>query len=847
MKPAFNLLFLLCVTQYGVSQTTAYRSLDASNPIVFMGDHIEYKGGKIVLDEKNFFVDGQLSDADVARSPYVFRSVQEAVKHLSDGTEARPMMLYLAPWVYWIDDPDDPDVRKPAAGGRAPFGMEIKCEWLRFYGLTDKPENVVLACNRGQTQGSDGNFTMFYIEGNGTSTENVTLGNYCNVDLVFPLLPRLNRAKRSNTVTQAQLAICNGDRITARNTRFVSRLNLCPFSGGKRVFFDRCHFECTDDALCGTGVYLNCDLDFYSSKPFAATQGTGAVFLNCDIEIITDGAQYLTKRESPVAIVDSRFRHASGTPYIGWTQYPKGDLMCYQYQVSLNGKPVVISPDVPQITVDMSGKAILNAYRFEYGGQVVYNTYNLLKGDDDWDPANIKALVAAAEKELGKKLTDIPTYLRISPASARIESGVTSATLSVTDKRAGFYDVKTDDERNEVTYEIAREYRSALSLDTNRGQTCTATGINNSDQTVEVTVTAYTPSGLRAASVLTVAPKFLDAPRFLSLPKILPARNGRLTVAYELALEGRKDESLITWYRCRDAKGSQPVEVAVSRLNRPEQTYELTPGDAGCYMMISVAPKHLRCHAGKAETFIMTEPVAAKDVSSGDFYTDFQNFPTAYQPLILPGYWTVDGYKPKDTEEHQWTPSPTDSWFYGTGINGAVGTGLLQAKRGARLLYTPVDGKYGDMKVTLNVDPCKTAGQGFGSATGQYLDVYIKMDTKTLTGYGMRIIRTVKYDHAVDFILMRYENGTSRAISPPVSSTCFRTGCTITLNISSGRLTAHAETVTPTETPAGLHKTVDLSAEVIPDAFGGTGIQHTGTTGDNATMLHWLKIETKTL
>ena len=46
------------------------------------------------------------------------------------------------------------------------------------------------------------------------------------------------------------------------------------------------------------------------------------------------------------------------------------------------------------------------------------------------------------------------------------------------------------------------------------------------------------------------------------------------------------------------------------------------------------------------------------------------------------------------------------------------------------------------MSLTLNVDPTKTAGQGFGSATGQYMDVCLKFDTRSLTGYGLRIIRT---------------------------------------------------------------------------------------------------------
>ena len=72
------------------------------------------------------------------------------------------------------------------------------------------------------------------------------------------------------------------------------------------------------------------------------------------------------------------------------------------------------------------------------------------------------------------------------------------------------------------------------------------------------------------------------------------------------------------------------------------------------------------------------------------------------------------------------------------------------------------------MKITLNVDPSKTAGQGFGSATGQYMDICIKFDTRTLTGYALRIIRTTKYSNAVDFMPTKYENGRTTAISLPV-------------------------------------------------------------------------------
>ena len=158
-------------------------------------------------------------------------------------------------------------------------------------------------------------------------------------------------------------------------------------------------------------------------------------------------------------------------------------------------------------------------------------------------------------------------------------------------------------------------------------------------------------------------------------------------------------------------------------------------------------------------------------------------------------------------------------------------------------MYTPVNGHYGDMSLTLQVDPTKTAGQGFGSATGQYMDICLKFDTRTLTGYGLRIIRTVKHAKAVDFMLVEYAGGTVTPLTDPVSAICYRTGCTIELRMRGGSLAAHVETSTVLPSNSGLATVVDLSATVTPNAFGGAAIQHTGTCGESTTMLHRLKIE----
>lgn len=834
----FSFFFSYTLAQNGIESS----SLDKTNPITFAGTHITYQGKKITLNPKHFFVDGQLSDEVVAKYPFVFNSINEALKHITDGTQAEPMVLHIAPYVYWIDNPNDETIHKPIEGG-IPYGKIVKCNWLRFCGLTEDAQNVVLASWRGQTQGAVGNFTMFYFDGDGISSENLTFGNYCNVDLDFPLLPKLSKKRRSSTITQAQLIICNSDKVVARNTRFISRLNLCPFAAAKRIIFDRCYFESTDDALCSTGVYLGCKFTFYGSKPFYNTQGTGAVFLNCDFDVQTKNKQYLTKAVSPVTIVDSRFQSSSAPLFIGWTQDPTDDLRCYQYNVSLNGTPIRISNNKPEITVDMTDKPILEAYRLEHKGKVLYNTYNLLRGNDDWDPMGVKEAVLQLEKQTGKNLTQIPTYLKIAPGAASIESGVTAAQLTATVKRFGNFDAK-----ELVAWTTSPQNQHVVTLNRGADNTCQVVGVNEKEETTQAIINATTALGIESASALTVSPKFLDAPGFTSSPQLEKGDEGTLKVNYTINLEGRADQSLITWYRCADAKGNQPIEVAVSRLNQPEYTYALSDADLGYYIQVAVAPKHLRCNPGQWGKAITTTAIAPKDiVSKRTYYTNFQNFSVASQPRIIPGFWTVDGYKPLGLEEFGWDAPSGETWYYGTGVDGIKGYGLAQTHKGARLLYTPVKGTYGDMEVTLNVDPGKQGGQGFGSATGQYLDVYIKFDTQALTGYGLRIMRTTKFDNAVDFTLMKYENGVATAISLPVSTTCYRTNCTITIAVTGNLLTAYAHTQTELTEPTHpeLKKNVDLRADITPTTAGGVGMQHTGSTGPSATMIHWMQLDWK--
>lgn len=809
--------------------------LDKTDPVKFEGEYIIYQNDTIKLGPKSLFIDGKLTEKEASKYPYVYNTINEAVKNITDGTESEPMTLNIAPWVYWIDNPDDPEVRIPQSGS-TPYALILKCEWLRFNGLSQKAENVVVAANRGQTIGAKGNFTLFRISGDGTSSENITFGNYCNIDLDYPLNPDLNRKKRAEAIVQAQLIHCNGDKIVARNTHFISRLNLCPFVGAKRILFDRCHFESTDDALCGTGVHLNSTFEFYGSKPFYNTWMTGAVFLNCDIWSSNSSIQYFTKANGQMAVVDTRIK-ADNDIYVGWRDVVPHQTKNYQYNVTLNEKPLLISENDPASTIEMKDGALLNAYRFEYNNEVVYNTYNLLRGNDDWDPMGIKEIVQLAEKEKNVKLTNIPTQLLIYPNKGYLETGKDSLQLKSIVNRFGNYE--QDDQL--VNWSVsAQDSLLVKLLPDQNGEFCTVIPSNKNDETIDVIVTAQTILGLQAASVLTIAPEILEAPKFIERPKVSSEEKGKLHVSYKLDMPF-DDESLVKWYRCSDKKGSNPIEVAVSRNNKPLLNYEFSVGDVGYYIMASVSPKHLRCNAGQPKTTIFKKAITTKNVEADKniLQTDFKNVSTKNQPKIIPGFWTFDHLIGDEEMKDQ----NKDAWYYGDGRGGSANlTGLQQSGRKASMLYTPVDEKHGDMKLTMTVAPFKTAGQGF-SVAHLYMDVLIKFDNKSMTGYGLRFIRTTKYGNAVDCYFVKYENGKTERISEPISTNCYRTPCSINIEVRNGKIYANAfNTLNKNKNhidPAVVRE-VNIEEPIEINSFGGFGIQYNG--GASAMILD-MKVE----
>lgn len=826
-----------------------YTPMDSSDPVEFGGTYIKYQGETIQLSETAIYLDGSLSDELAAQYPYVYNDITKALSAdaLKNGTADKPMTVYVAPYVYWIDDPAATDTVQKTEGYSVPYGMVVNSEYLTIKGLTGNPDNVVLAGNRGQSHASNGNYTMFRFNCSGALTvKNITIGNYCSVDLDYPLMSELNQAKRTETITQAQLADVSGDKMFADNCNFISRLNLDPINGASRSLYNNCHFESTDDALNANAVYVGCDFDFYGNRPLYSSYGTGSTFLGCTfnckiLNVEAEPTQFFTKEGGTITAVDCVYNSNLSVPIsIGWTKTPSTSLKCYQSNIIHNGQSITIGGEGAKETVDMTGKSVLDAYKVVSGGKTYYNTYNLLKGSDDWDPLGVRDVIKAAGQDT------VATQLSITSDVTEIESGKETASIGGTVN----YFYGTNDTTQKITYSVSDEDKAYVKLTDNGDGTCKVEGTNNDDAARKVIINASTESGLEAAVGITVKPSKIEAPAFTKAPVITNDGQGSLKVDYSLDLGSREDMSAISWYRCTDAEGSNPILVAVTRNDSPEYTYKLTAGDIGYYIMAKVESKNIRSDYGTPVNTVYDKAIGVKDVRSKNFATDFSNFPNVKQSEIKAGFWTVDYNRPADTESFgKWQGADTEEpWVYGVTGNGCVGAGLYQGTQGSRLMYTPVEGTYGDMSLKLVVDPAKTAGQGFGSA-GQYMDVLLKFDTSTLTGYGLRIIRTRDSSNAVTFVLVKYDNGTVTEISDKVIASCYATGCTISLKVEGNKLTAHVET--PTEQLAdqaakGYPHVVDLTADIAANSFGGVAIQHTGTTGaggwQNTTMLHNLDI-----
>lgn len=715
---------------------------------------------------------------------------------------SRRATLHVRPGVYWLDDPDSPVTVMPKAGSKVPFAIEVECDTLSIIGTHTDAEATVFAVNRGQTQGAIGNFTMMHFIGRQLKVENMTFGNYCNVDLDYKRLPELSRPKRNASIVQAQIGICElspgsaawddygsgTELVEARNCRFISRLNLCPFIGARESLYTECYFECTDDALTGTAVYRDCRFTFFSSKPFYSTAPTGAVFINCDITVLTQGVQYLTKVPGMVTLIDTRFHTPRGDADIDirWTRDPSS-IVCYQRGVTLDGKPIAVDATRPNL----------------------------------WQPLDSR----------------IPegTLLRLAPTDISLKAKGDAAVLN---PEIIGWGGKVSEKQPEI---IDWKFPNFVRLEGNR-----LVSANPYPEPMEGVVYATTSDGLRGGVTVRVEPLLTDAPAFMEKPSITADKTGKaLTVTYKLDSDNPDDRSTITWLRATSPTDPSPIPILRGPVSRAG-SYTLSRADKGAYIFARVEPQVYGSRKGNPEGTVYQKEIAWRlsTALTGDrksYRTDFSLVPTENRTTPTPDGWTFDAFKPADTAGYDWEADHSrDAWRYGRGVDGAADAeGLVQNVRGARAFFNPDRSSCKEMTLKYLLYPAKPAGQGFGSATGQYMDFYFMFDPLTMTGYALRVERTPDHDRAVECRLLRVEHGSATPISDPQVTPAFRSPCHIEISAGAGLATA---VLRSESADGGIILTAPISAGKHPAAF---GVQHTGSVGGAATLIKSVETEWK--
>jgi pectin methylesterase-like acyl-CoA thioesterase len=160
----------------------------------------------------DLLVDGNLAQDDPGNRK--FKTLQAAYAAAPAGTEAKPTVIGIKPNVYQL----------PSSAPRTP-SMSIKKNYITFLGLTNNRRSVVLADNRGLTQGAEDNGYILDVNAAGFTAKNLTILNYCNTDYEYPGDPSKNLKKRLEVITQAVALQAADDKHVYENVALLSRLD----------------------------------------------------------------------------------------------------------------------------------------------------------------------------------------------------------------------------------------------------------------------------------------------------------------------------------------------------------------------------------------------------------------------------------------------------------------------------------------------------------------------------------------------------------------------------------------------------------------------------------------------
>ncbi len=735
-------------------------------------------------------------------SSNIYKTVQEAYEAAQPGTAENPTVITIKPGVYLMN------------GDEANNGLSITKDYLTFIGDSDDPNDIVLADNRGNNQGSTSNYNSASVVSSctGLTMKNISIYNYCNIDVPFEKDPSQALTKRSDLETQAFAYIGAGDKHIYENCQFISILDT--MSCDARSYFNNCYVQGTNDFMGGSGTQYWYNSTINSLSNHIIGGGDKMIFDNCTFQLNKpEGSTptYFCKGWTNVTVLNSVVPTNKGT--YQWTPTLPGQYMFQYYNLvdETGAKAAVVDDSCAIELTDEQAQG--------------YNIWNVLRGDDDWDPAGCKDTYESLGSE--------PMIINVNDAIT-VKTGDSSGTIT-----ASVYPSRAD---QTVTFTAEGD----ITIEQN-GNTCTVTADNHSLEVTTAIVTVTAANGIKNKTVVTVEPKIEDAPVFTKEPEVIAPNEGVISIDYAVDLGvASSDTSLITWYRCDDENGSNPITLADTKMDEPTKTYNLCEGDIGKYIMVSISPKSELSNAGEATTIIYPVAITADMIPNRNISTDFQSVPT-HPPFITSDvlsssidngdgtttlYRTILEKSITGTVPGKWNFIGDWYYNYGTGTYASLVKGIITGVRYCRTIYKQPTDDYGDMTAVVKLTPEKTAGQGFGSA-GQYQEVLIKFDPDTQTGYGIRYTRSSTYTNTIEFQLYEYKDGEGTPISDiDYMTSTFRSNCIITLSLEGDTLSAKVETDYLASEDAEPVTPLELSAAITnPNSFGGFEIYHQGTTG----------------
>jgi len=743
----------------------------------------------------DYLVDGNLSADDPVNKKY--KTLQAAYNAAPAGTITRQTVIGIMPNVYQI------------TGTATTPGLTISKNFITLLGITNNRRSVVLADNRGNQQGAGSATTgndgyVIVVNATGFTAQNLTFLNYCNVDYEYPGDPSKNLSKRSGVETQAVAIQTSGDKHSFINVAFLSRLDTT-FIGSTRGYFSNVYIEGTSDFIGGGTVsywenstvyfppgfeptttvsgtvFVNTKFVSNRGMEFYKGYGSPAVLINCIVPVST--------KQAPVAWVDTGYQAAPTMP----------NLYSFTYNLrDTNGNPTVLMDsstgfDHPTHNI---GRTLTDQ------AALAYNPWNILRSTptgvaDNWDPAGAQA-----------------TYDPLGQGSLVYRMAITGG--NGTDIRTGGAGATAGATVSPVRAPDTSIHWSTTSslvtLSNTVGASITVTPNNHTLLAQYVPVNATAADGYYGTAWFFVEPTYIDPPVPTATPTIHPPVNGSVTVTYPLSLGALQDQSIVSWFTCDNASGSNPRPVAVSRGNVPLNTYPLTLGDVGRFLQASIQPKSNISNPGPAIVVTATTPILITDITTTIVSPNFQNFPTNQEPAFISGLWTLTG-----------------TWTAPTSATLPNGYGFRVGTQGAYYVYQQ-DQKFGDMEVDIIMTPEKTAGQGFGSPGSgtdgdqiQKSDIFIKYDPRTKNGYSLRFWRTTQSAEEVMFQFYKIQNG----VGSPVSSQQQLTGVLkpdtfLTVKMIGNTLTATGRNTVDQDV-------LSLTETVPTNNFGGGGVYFSGT------------------